>query len=325
MQTAKWRHRLSEIDEFGVLVALLLLYAIFSIAAENFFTLTNFLKVSRQASDFGVMATAMVFVLTLGEIDLSVGAVLTLVNVLTAVALREGVPPAAAVALGLGAGAACGFVNGALSILLRIPTIIVTLGTMSVYRGLALVVSKSTPVSQFSRDNFLFEHLGEPVLGVPASVVAMVVLAIAGHVLLQHTVFGRRVQAIGSNLQAARFSGIRIAQYRMAVMTLSGSVAAVSGILALAFLQSADPKTGEGSELLVIAATVIGGTALTGGSGTVLGAVLGAMIIAVISSGLVFVGLTAYWNKTVIGAMIIAAVAVDCFIKQNRASSWSRS
>ena len=311
-----WLRGLTRFEELGVLSALLVLGAVFSLTTENFFDTTNLTQVTRQASYFGIMATGMVFVLTLGEVDLSVGSIVTLVNVLTAVALREGAPPAAAILLGLCAGAGCGLLNGVLSIVLRIPMILVTLGTMSVYRGLALVVSKATPVSQFSKETFLFEVLGGTPAGVPASVLAMLLVGLAGHVLLHWTVFGRRVQAIGSNAQAARFSGISIERYRLGVMTLSGFVSAVAGVLALAFLESADPKTGEGFELFVIASTVIGGTALTGGSGSVLGGILGSLMIEIIRNGLVHLGLTAYWTQVVTGALIIAAVAVDHLIKK---------
>lgn len=311
-----WRRGLAGFEEAGILAALLVLVAVFSLTTESFFDSTNLTQVARQASYFGIMATGMVFVLTLGEVDLSVGSIVTLVNVLTAVALREGAPPALAVLLGLGAGAACGFLNGLLSIVLRIPMILVTLGTMSIYRGLALVVSRASPISQFPRDTFLFEVLGGTPAGVPASVLALLVCGIAGHVLLHHTVFGRRVQAIGSNAQAARYSGLHLERQRLLVMTLSGLAAATAGVLALAFLEAADPRTGEGFELFVIAATVIGGTALTGGSGSVLGAILGALIIEVIRNGLVHLGLNAYWTQVVTGTLIIAAVAVDHLIKK---------
>jgi ribose transport system permease protein len=310
------RRGLASFEEVGVLGALLILLAVFSLSTDTFFNGTNLTQVARQASYFGIMATGMVFVLTLGEVDLSVGSIVTLVNVLTALALREGAPPAVAILLGLGAGVGCGCLNGALSIVLRIPMILVTLGTLSIYRGLALVVSRATPISQFPRDTFLFERLGGTPAGVPASVLALFLCGLAGHVLLHHTVFGRRVQAIGSNAQAARYSGIRIERHRLLVMALSGLVSAVAGILALAFLESADPKTGEGFELFVIAATVIGGTALTGGSGSVIGAILGALIIEVIRNGLVHLGLTAYWTQVVTGTLIIAAVAVDYLIKK---------
>jgi ribose transport system permease protein len=304
------------IDEIGVLAALLVLSLTFGLTTDTFWQPVNLLQVARQASYVGIMVVGMVFVLSLGEVDLSVGSILTLVNILTAVALREGLPLPAAVVLGLGAGAACGFANGLLSVLLRIPTIIITLGTMSVYRGLALVVSRATPISQFPKDNSFFDVGGGALVGVPTSVVVMGLVGLAGHVLYTQTAFGRRVQAIGSNLQAARFSGIRIVRCRLLVMTLMGALAALAGIVALAFLQAADPSTGPGLELFVIAAAVIGGTALSGGAGSVLGGILGALIIAVIRNGLVLLGLTAYWGTVVTGVLIIAAVAVDYCIKR---------
>ncbi|MBI4606575.1 MAG: ABC transporter permease [Planctomycetes bacterium] len=312
-----WR-RLGRLEETGVLCALGALVLFFSLTTETFLGRTNLIQVARQASDYGLLAMAMVFVLTLGEVDLSVGSVMALVNVATAVALREGVPVVLAAALGLAAGAACGLANGALSVVLRIPSIIVTLGTMSVFRGLALVISKATPIGlgDAARESALLRSLGREYFHVPASVVAMLIAGILGHVVLQRTVFGRRVQAIGSNLQAARFSGIRIVRYRLAVMTLSGAAAGAAGLLALAFLEAGNPTTGETFELLAIASAVIGGTALGGGSGSVPGAALGALILAVISNGLVLLGLTAYWSKIVTGAMIVAAVAVDYLVKK---------
>jgi len=258
----------------------------------------------------------MVLLLSMGEVDLSVGAILTLVNIVTAVALREGVPMPLAVLLGLATGAACGLTNGLLGTLLRLPTIIVTLGTMSVFRGLALVLSKATAVANFSKDNLLFELGASNALGVPTSVWVMLLTGLAGHVLLSHTPFGWRAQAIGSNTQAARFSGIPLQRYRIVAMTLMGFVAAIAGVMELAFLQSGSPTTGQGYELYVIASAVIGGTALTGGSGSVVGGVLGALLIAVIRNGLVLLEFSAYWSTIVTGVVIIAAVAIGGWVKR---------
>jgi ribose transport system permease protein len=304
--------RLRRIEEIGVLGALLVLCLGLTLSTESFSTRDNLLQVARQASYYGLMAVGMVFVLSIGDVDLSVGSIMTLVNLLMAVCLRSGVPLPVAAAVGLAAGAAAGLVNGGLSVLLRIPTIIVTLGTMSVYRGLALVISEGTPIHRFPKENLFFDLGGR----VPTSVVAMLAVGAAGHVLFNRTVFGRRVQAIGSNPQAARFSGIPLARYRLGVMTLMGTISAVAGIMALAFFQSADPSAGPGLELFVIASAIIGGTALSGGSGSVAGAILGALVIAVIRSGLLHLGLTAYWNAVVTGVVIIAAVAVDYLIKR---------
>ena len=218
--------------------------------------------------------------------------------------------------LGLIIGALCGLTNGALSVMLRIPTIIVTLGTLSVYRGLALVLANGAPVSNYPKNNWFFEIGGGNILGVPTSVWGMVLVGVAGFFLYNYTVFGQRVQAIGSNLQAARFSGIPIARYRILVMMLMGIIAAVAGIFALAFLGAGDPQTGPGLELSVIAAAIIGGTALTGGVGSIFGAIIGALIIAVIRNGMILLGVSAYWSIAATGLVIIAAVAIDYLIKR---------
>jgi ribose transport system permease protein len=276
----------------------------------------NLLKVARQASYIGIMSVGMVFVVAMGDIDLSVGSILTLTNVVTAMALRAGMPVPVALLVGLGAGAVCGFINGGLSILLRIPTIIVTLGTLSVYRGLALILCNNAPISQFSKNDPLFTIGGGNIAGIPASVILMLLVALAGWLTLSRTVFGRRVQAIGGNAQSARLSGISIARYRIGVMTLNGVIAALAGIMALAFLQSADPSTGPGYELWVIASVIIGGTALSGGYGSVLGAILGALIIHVIRNGLVLRDAPANADTAVTGAAIIVAVAIDSFVRR---------
>ena len=304
-------------DEIGDLGALLAMCAALTFTTDDKFLQTNnLLSVSRQASYVGIMAVGMVFVIAMGDIDLSVGSIVTLVNVGMAIALRDGAPVELAILIGLGIGAACGFANGALSVLLRIPTIIVTLGTLSLYRGFALVLSKATPISNYPKDHWFFERVGGKVFDVPSSVWGMAAVCLVGLVLFNRTAFGRRVQAIGSNLQAARFSGVRVSRYRIMVMTLMGVIAGIAGVLTLAFQQAGDPQTGPGLELAVIAATIIGGTALTGGSGSVVGAVLGALIIAIIRNGLVLLKVNPYWGTAVTGLVIIAAVALDYLIKR---------
>ena len=315
-QISAWRCLLA-VDEIGVMVALLSVCGLlWATAGDQFMQPTNLLQVARQASSYGIMAVGMVLLLSMGEIDLSVGAILTLVNVVTAVALREGMPMPLAVIIGLMTGATCGLANGLLGVLLRIPAIIVTLGTMSVFRGLALVLSKATPVGHFPKDNLLFDLGGGDALGLPTSVLVMLAVGLGGHALLNHTAFGWRAQAIGSNGQAARFSGIPLDRYRVAAMTIMGLVAGIAGVMELAFLQSGSPTTGQGYELYVIASAVIGGTALTGGSGSVVGGILGALLIAVIRNGLVLLAFSAYWGTVVTGAVIIAAVAIGGWVKR---------
>lgn len=303
-------------QEIGVLIALILLCVGLSVSTDAFLSSLNLLQVARQASYYGIMAVGMVFVVSMGDIDLSVGSILTLTNITMALALRAGVPVPLALLIGLATGAVCGLINGLLAVGLRIPMIIVTLGTLSVYRGVALMLSQASPISQFPKDNVFFTVGGGTILGIPTSVVLMVLLGIAGWIVLTRSVFGRHVEAMGSNPISARLSGLSLNRIRVMVMTLNGTIAALAGIMALAFLQSADPSTGTGFELWVIASVIIGGTALSGGHGSVPGAILGALIIAVIRNGLVLLGASTYAGTAVTGAVIILAVAIDSFVKR---------
>jgi len=212
----------------------------------------------------------------------------------------------------------CGLLNGALSVALGIPTIIVTLGTLSLYRGLGLVVTNATPVSGYNPDTWFFTWIGgrDPIFGVWISVWMMLVVGIIGWILFNRTPFGRRVQAIGSNRQAALFSGIRISRTRVMVMTLMGFIVGIAAVVALAFNRNGSPTVGVGTELGVIAATIIGGTALSGGSGSVLGAILGALIIALIQNGLALLAVPPAWSTAVTGIVIIVAVTLDYLIKR---------
>lgn len=310
-----WK-RIMRVEEIGVLTAILAIGFILSVTTTTFLNPVNLLQVTRQASYYGIMAVGMVFVISMGDIDLSVGSILMLVNIVAGLALRAEMPIPVAILLGLLTGAACGFVNAGIAVVLRIPMFIVTLGTMSVFRGIGLVLSNATPISQFSKANAFFTLGGGNILRIPTSVVVMILVAVLGYILYNQTAFGRRVQAIGSNPQAARFAGIRLVSHRMIAMTLMGVISGIAGIMALAFLQAADPQTGPGFELFVIAAAIIGGTSLSGGSGSIPGAILGALIIAMIRNGLVLLGLSAYWGTAATGAVIILAVAIDYFVKR---------
>jgi ribose transport system permease protein len=310
--------RLRALQEIGVLIALVALCVALSLSTTTFREPTNLLQVARQASYYGIMAVGMVFVVSMGDIDLSVGSILTLSNITTALALRAGQPVPIALLVGLATGALCGLINGGLAVLLRIPTIIVTLGTLSVYRGVALVLCSAAPISQFSKTGLFFTVGGGALLGVPTSVVMMLVIGVLGWIVNTRTIYGRRIEAMGGSPNTARLSGIPLDRYRIGVMTLNGLIAALAGIIALAFLQSADPSTGPGFELWVIASVIIGGTALSGGHGSVPGAILGALIIAVIRNGLVLLNAPTYAATAVTGAVIILAVAIDSFVKRFR-------
>lgn len=311
--------RLLQVDEIGVIGALVLLIVLLSLTAgDKFLTAQNFINVSRQASYVGIMAVGMVFVIAMGDIDLSVGSIWMLSSVMMAIALRDNYNIWIAVAVCMVVATLCGLLNGALSVALGIPTIIVTLGTLSLYRGLGLVVSNASPISGYNLDTWFFTWIGgrDPIFGVWISVWVMLIVGIFGWILFNHTPFGRRVQAIGSNRQAALFSGIRIARTRIMVMTLMGFIVGIAAVVALAFNRNGSPTVGVGTELGVIAATIIGGTALSGGSGSILGAILGALIIALIQNGLALLAVPPAWSTAVTGIVIIVAVTLDYFIKR---------
>lgn len=303
-------------QEIGVLIALLILCAVLTFANPVFKSSTNLLNVARQASYYGIMAVGMVFVICMGDIDLSVGSIFTLTHIVTGLALQAHMPMPVAILLGLLTGAACGCTNGLIAIWLRIPMIIVTLGTLSVYRGLALVLCNASPVSRFPKDGPFFTIGGGEIAGIPTSVVVMVLVGIVGWIALTRSIAGRRLMAMGSSPLTARLSGIPLDRYRVLVMTLNGTIAALAGIIDLAFLQSADPSTGMGFELWVIASVIIGGTALSGGRGSVPGAILGSLIIAVIGNGLILLSAPTYAATAITGVVIILAVAIDAFVKR---------
>ncbi|HEU5431404.1 MAG TPA: ABC transporter permease [Thermomicrobiales bacterium] len=313
-------NRVSEFDEIGVVGAFLAISLALSLTSDKFLRAENLLSVARQSSYIGIMAVGMVFVISMGDIDLSVGAMLMLVTVSMAVLFQAGQATWIVIVAGLLIGALCGFVNGVLSVLLRIPTIIVTLGTLSVFRGLGLVVSGGAPVSGYDQDTWFFRVVGGKFLDIWMSVWAMLLVAVVGWVLFTRTAFGRRVQAIGSNRQAARFSGIRISYYRVLVMTLMGLIVGVAAVVLIAFQRAGNPSSGPGQELYVIAATIIGGTALTGGSGSVPGAIIGALIVWLIQNGLTLLAVSPNWAVAATGLVIIAAVALDYLIKRRPAS-----
>jgi ribose transport system permease protein len=311
--------RIGQIDEIGVIGALVVLIALLSVLeGDKFLTAQNFINVSRQASYVGIMAVGMVFVIAMGDIDLSVGSIWMLSSVMMAIALRDGYSIWIAVAVCIIVATLCGLLNGALSVALGIPTIIVTLGTLSLFRGLGLVVTNATPVSGYNLETWFFEWIGgrDPIFGVWISVWVMLIVGIAGWLLFNHTAFGRRVQAIGSNRQAALFSGIRISRTRILVMTLMGFIVGIAAVVALAFNRNGSPTVGVGTELSVIAAAIIGGTALSGGSGSVLGAILGALIIALIQNGLALLAVPPAWSTAVTGIVIIVAVTLEYLIKR---------
>ena len=305
--------------EFGVFVALVVLCVALPLLNDRFLTPTNLLNIGRQVSLMGIMAVGMTFVLVSGEVDLSVGSTYGLCGIAVGVLLVAGYPLALAIAAGLVLGAGIGLINGVLSTYLRVPSLIATLGTLSMVRGAALILTDGKPVTVNARngvgeaDLAMFEFLGQgKVLGIPMQLAFFIVLALAGWFLLSRTSFGFRIFAVGGSAKAARVSGINVASVKIWALTLMGTLAALAGTLSLAFLPSGQAgRMGLGLELDVIAATIVGGTTLAGGEGTILGTVLGVLIIGVLRNGLVLTGVSPFAQEFLIGLVIVVAVAID--------------
>lgn len=300
--------------EFGTLIGLVVLGAALWIATPHFLTVSNLLNVAEQSSIIGIIAVGMTFVIITGGIDLSVGSIVALSGVAMATGLHAGAPLPLAMLVGLGTGTACGVVNGLLITVGRLPPFIATLGMMSVARGAALMVTDGRPISGFP-EGLRVLATGE-VLGIPAPVVIMLVIYVLAYVVLGRTKLGRYTYAIGGNEEAALLSGVNVRSYKTTVYAMAGLLSAVTSVLLVARLNSAQPIAGIMYELDAIAAVVIGGASLLGGEGTVVGTLIGALIMAVLRNGLNLLGVSSYVQQVAIGSVIIIAVLVDMGLKR---------
>lgn len=302
-----------QLGTFAGLVALcLILWA----ATPHFLTVSNLLNVLEQTTINAIVAVGMTFVIISGGIDLSVGSILALSGIALGSALQAGTGAPLAIALALAVGLACGLVNGALITWGRLPPFIATLGMMSVARGAALMLAEGRPISGFGEE-FRLLATGR-VLMVPApAIIAAGIYAVA-HFVLAHTVFGRAAYAIGGNEEAARLSGVHVRYHKTAIYGVAGLMSAAAAVILTARLNSAQPTAGTMYELDAIAATVIGGTSLLGGEGTITGALIGALIMGVLRNGLNLLNVSSFFQQVVIGVVIIGAVLVDMSLKRHR-------
>lgn len=297
------RHR-----EASVLAMLLLVAVYLAFASDYFLAPRNLLNVGRQASVVAIVALGQALVIIARGIDLSVGAVIGLSAVVAAVVMRNSGIESLGLAAGLLTGLGCGVVNGLLYTRLRINPFIATLGTLSVARGMALLLTGGIPVPVSG----LAEFVGAGrILGIPVSFMLMIVLAIIVHVFASRTVRGREIYAIGDNPKAARLAGVDLKATRLFVFAFCGLLAGLGGLILSGNLASADPNLGLGYELDVIAAVILGGTALSGGRGSIIGVVIGALLMALLNNAFVLLGISAYWQVVTKGLVIILAVGLD--------------
>ena len=307
--------RLLAVREAGVLGALVVLCIVLSLASPYFFTLRNIFNVLQGMSTIGIMAVGATMVLVAGGLDLSVGSVLAVGAVLTARLMTyQGVNPWLAAGAGLSAGLAFGLVNGLLVTRARIVPFIATLGTLSVGRGLAfsLASGPSGVASNVPMRDAGVGFLGAGYVGpVPMPVILMVAIVVAAAVFLGNTVLGRQIYAVGSNLRAARLCGVDVDRVQCFTYIVAGGLSALAGIINTGLLSTASTNLGQGVELDVIAAAVIGGTSLVGGEGSVVGTLFGAAIMAVVRNAFVLLGLPLHFQTMIIGVVILLAVGLD--------------
>lgn len=289
--------------------AFVLLLVVFAIMSPVFLSGTNLANIGRQTAMVSIMAVGMTFVIVSGEIDLSVGSTVALAG-MTAAVVMQAVAPVWYVGglVAVATGLAVGLVNGYFSVKQTIPSFLVTLGMLGVARGLAMMITGTRPV--IITDSRYYAIFGESsLLGIPVPILWTALIVAGGYVALQRSVVGNKVLATGGNRRAARFSGINTDRVRMASFALSGMLAGFAALVLTARSQAARPSVGDGLELDVIAAVILGGTSLYGGKGTVIGALIGSLMIGVINNGLVLLGVQSSVQLAIKGAIIIAAVA----------------
>ena len=303
--TRFWRWEAS-----GALLALVLLCVAMSFASPWFLTLSNFQIVLRNASFVGLVALGQTLVLLVGGIDLSVGAAAGLAAIVGALALtRAGIPAVIVIPFTLGFGLLLGAFNAAFIARLRLNPFIVTLASGEIFAGLVLVITQGYPVRPLGPAFTPFGQ-GEP-FGVPVPVLVFLAAGLGLWWLLGHTRLGRDIYAVGGNREAANLVGIRVWRIDFIAYGLAGAFAALAGILYASRMDAAQPSVGEGWMLRAITAAIIGGTSLRGGEGTIIGTVLGALLLTVLENGTVLLNVSGYWQRVIVGAVVLVAVLTD--------------
>ncbi len=305
---------LDHIGQYGIAIAFVLICVLLSILHPAFLTLSNLRVILTQVSINALLAFGVTFVIITGGIDLSLGSVLAVAGIAAAIfAHPDSYPLVVPLAAGIGTGVLFGAFNGFVITKSKVPPFIVTLGTMTIARGLALIFSNGRPVSNLS-DAFNFIG-GGTIWGIPFPIVILVFTFIVCALLLGKTTWGRYMYAVGGNELAARASGINVNKVKMMVYTLCGGLAGIAGVLLTSRITTGQPNAGMGFELDAIAAAIIGGTSTSGGTGNMVGTLLGALLIGVISNGLDLMNVSSYYQLVIKGLIIVGAVVLDSMSK----------
>jgi len=305
-------------QSLGLLWVLIVLCAFAVYLSPSFIQTGNMLNVGRQVALFGIVSVGMTFVILTRGIDLSVGSIVGVVAVATALMLSSGVPIPLAMIAALGMGAVFGAINGAGVVFFGMPPFIMTLGTLVMGRGIAMTIANGEPKT-LGEASDAFSYLGSGfLLGIPVPIWIFVAIAAAAFVVLRHTPFGRQIYAVGSNTEAARLAGINVPRVLMSVYAISGVLSALTALVFVSRLTVGEPTAGTNLELEAISIVVIGGTSLFGGEGGVIGTVIGAAIIAVMANILNLLGISPFTQQIVKGAIIIAAVMFEVYRHKRR-------
>lgn len=308
------KNTMKYMSELTTVIALIILMAVITIINSNFLTANNLLNLLLQVTSNALIVFGMTFVILTGGIDLSVGSILALSSALTAGLLGSGMPVTLAILISLILGCILGMMNGLLISYGKLAPFIVTLATMTIFRGATLVYTNGNPITKGLSDTFLFQFLGQGyIVGIPFPVIIMFIVFIVLYVLLHKTAFGKSVYAIGGNEKAAYISGVKLNKVKIIIYSISGIMASISGLIITSRLSSAQPTAGASYEMDAIAAVVLGGTSLSGGKGRILGTLIGALIIGVLNNGLNIIGVSAFWQQVVKGVVILIAVLIDRF------------
>ncbi|MGI8784153.1 MAG: ABC transporter permease [Acidobacteriota bacterium] len=304
------------INRFLPYLSLIVLFVVLSVIAPNFLTAGNLSSIVRQSAVITVMAIGMTMIIIAGAIDLSVGSLMGLAAICGTMALSGGSGAGAAMLISVVAGVALGTANGLLTTVLKIPSFIATLGTMGIYRGLALYWTNGIPITDLPRS---FGTLAEGrFLAIPHPAWVLIVLAVLGHLVLTRTKIGRYCFATGSNRRAAIYSGVPVDRYLVFLFAISGGLAGLAGMIESSRLITGQPTAGQGYELLVIAAVVIGGGSLSGGEGSILGTIAGAFTMGLLSNGCNLLGISPFVQQILIGTIIVLAVSIDNYHRRKK-------
>ncbi len=307
---------INRLRQYGIFVVFIIICLILSLISPQFLTVSNWTIIITQASINALLAFGVTFVIITGGIDLSLGSMVAVTGVTAAMlAHPDTFPVALPIFAGLLAGLLMGVFNGFIITKSKIAPFIVTLGTMTIGRGLALILSKGRPISNLS-DSFNFIGGGN-IFGIPFPIIVLILVFIICSIILKKTLLGRYIYAIGGNEQASRASGINVNRVKMAVYSISGLLAGLAGILLTSRITTGQPNAGAGFELDAIAAAVIGGTSTSGGTGTMTGTLIGVLLIGVINNGLDLLNVTSYYQQVVMGTIIIGAVVLDSWNQKN--------